>query len=369
METERNDAQSPCPDRDVVWFFANLVRTLEDFHGSEWLGERFTALRRNADDSESGKPMDPACGRFLRRMGYLKNTAGFDAFAGPFVQYLAKAVSRSPGHVRALIDLFAGGDSEAGRKPVCGATPLCRLKEGTRCQLSKDCDHFNSPRAPVLSANAPAERLLEGHDGTLSDAELLAVALFGDKAVGNEPPVTALFERYGRLRAIFGAEPHEYAGMREVKPAHALRLASFAALHRRVLREKRGAVLQIASARDFYDRYAAELRDYKVEAAVLVLMDHANTVVRDAWFCDNLPNVARLEMSDLLRPAIRESASNLALVHNHPSGDPTPSLADKDFTRRLKSACGIFGLCLVDHVIITENGYFSFEEEGLLGAL
>jgi DNA repair protein RadC len=352
----------------VVWFFANLILTLEDFHGGAWLGEWIAELRRASDEAGASAALDPAGGRFLRRMGYVKSLSELGEFGGQFTEYVAKAASRPPRQIGALINLFARGDPTLGKKPVCGATPVCQSKDGGRCGLSRDCDHYNRPRSPVLPEGAPSERLVDGLAGTLSDAEVLAVALFGDKGAGDEPPVSSLFERYGRLRAIFGAEAREYRGMREVKPAQALRLAAFAELHRRVLREKRGAVLRIASAKDFYDRYAAELRDYNA-AAVLVLMDRGNNVIRDVWYRDQLQHVARLELSDLLRPVVRESAPRLALVHNHPSGDPTPSPADKDFTRRLKSACGIFGLSLVDHVVIAENGYFSFEEEGLLGAL
>ncbi|MDR0361387.1 MAG: hypothetical protein LBJ46_01670 [Planctomycetota bacterium] len=369
MDGDLELADSPCPGRDVVWFFANLTKTLEEYHGGEWLGARLAGLRRAPAAGEPRLALEVAGGRFLRRMGYVKTLDEAKAFIGPFAAYLAKAVSRSPEYVCAVINLFAHGDQEAGKRPVCGATPLCQSRKGVRCQLTKDCDYYNSPRAPVLAASAPAERLLGGLDGTLSDAELLSVALFGDKATGVEPLTVSLFKRYGKLRAIFAAENHEYEVMREIKPAQTLRLAAFAVLHRRVLREKRGAVLQIATAKDFYDRYAAELRGHKVGAAVLVLLDHRNNVIRDAWFCDIPPSVARLEMADLMRPVIQESASSIALVHNHPSGDPAPSPADRDFTRRLKSACGVFGFVLVDHVIITENGYFSFDEEGLLGAL
>lgn len=139
----------------------------------------------------------------------------------------------------------------------------------------------------------------------------------------------------------------------------ALRLAAYSALYRRLLVERRNAMLHIASAKDIYDRYAAELREYKVEAAVLLMLDQQHNVIRDAWFCTESPNSADIRIVDLLRPAVREYAVNVALVHNHPSGSTMPSRADDGFTKKLADACRIFDLGLLDHVIVTDSGQFA----------
>lgn len=140
-------------------------------------------------------------------------------------------------------------------------------------------------------------------------------------------------------------------------------------MYRRLLRERRDQIDRIVCAKDFYDRYAPELRDYKIEAAVLVLLDQKHGIMRDVWFTDGSSNMTHVAIPELLRPAIREAAPRLALVHNHPSGDPTPSMADHDFTRQFRAACDLVGIGLVDYVVVTEGGYFSFAEEGQLEKL
>ena len=349
------------PERDLVTFYSRLTHTLENACGRDALAQRLAAFRQVSAEPAAALP-SPALGRAFRRMGFLRAEDDAAVFAESFAKLVGEAVSRPAHNVRFLLDLFAGGDDNLALKPVCGATPQCQS-----CQMTRECDHFNTPRKPEMTALTPAACLMSGNDQMLSDSELLAIILFGDRATGQEPVVATLMARYGRLRAAFRAETHEYAGIRDMSRVQAMRMAAVAALHRRLLAERRGEMLRITSAQDIHDRYAPELRDYRVEAAVLLMLDQQNSVIRDAWFCEGSPTIAHLAISDLLRPAVREFATRVALVHNHPSNNPSPSLADLDFTRRLRSACDIIGLGLVDHVIVAESGYYSFAEEGMLG--
>lgn len=349
--------------RDLVTFYSRLTHTLENACGRETLAVRLAALLQQTAANETDDIFLQTLSRWFRRLGRVGADCDLSTFAADFIRRTGMAVSRPENQVALLMQLFAMGDDAAAMKAVCGATPQCHA-----CQLTRECDYFNNPRKPEMAALTPAARLGAGNDRTLSDAELLAVILFGDKATGHEPVVANLMARYGRLRAVFRAETMEFQGIRDMSKMQALRMAAISALHRRLLEEKRGDVLRITSARDIYDRYAPELRDYRVEAAVLLMLDQQNSVIRDAWFCEGSPNMAQMNIADLLRPAVREFAVRVALVHNHPGNNPSPSLADLDFTRRLRGACDIIGIGLVDHVIVTESGYYSFAEEGMLGA-
>lgn len=349
-------------DRDLVRFYARLTRTLEKHYGVEEVAAYLAGLRRDPDATvDAGRDVEPAVVRSLRRLGFVDSSDDMDLFVPTLIHTVSNAVTRSQTQVWGLIRALSLGFNDQDPKPVCAATPLCR-----DCRLTKECDYYNSPRKPEIAALPPSERLLSGPDEALADAELLAAVLFGEKGTGSEPLVRALLERYGRLRPIFNADPHEYAGMRDISRAQVVRLAAVSALYHRLLVEKRDEVLRVTVARDLYDRYAPELREYRIEAAVLVMMNQKNGVIRDIWFCDGASTVTHIGIAELLRPALREVAPRIALVHNHPSGDPTPSAADREFTRRLRAACGIVGLVLVDHVIVTESGFFSFAEEAVL---
>lgn len=350
------------PNRDLVVFYSRLTHTLENAGGREALARRLSEFRHGEPDAGDSKEARSAVFRAFKRLGLFQTNSASEDGIDSFAEKMGEAVSRPKPQVLLQLRLFAAGDEKPSLKPVCGATPQCHL-----CQLTRECDYFNSPRKPAMTLLTPAARLASGNDQALSDAELLSIILFGDKATGMEPVVSTLFARYGRLRAMFRAEAHEYAGIRDMTKSQALRLGAIAALHRRLLAELRGDTLHISSARDIHDRYAPELRDYRVEAAVLLLLDQQNNVIRDIWFCEGSTNVALVSIADLLRPAIREFATRVALVHNHPSNNPSPSLSDLEYTRRLRSACDVMGLGLVDHVIVAESGYYSFAEEGMLG--
>jgi DNA repair protein RadC len=162
-------------------------------------------------------------------------------------------------------------------------------------------------------------------------------------------------------------EFREFSGLRGMAKSQALRLAAFNALHRRLLTESRGEMLRIVTAQDFHARYAPELRDMLTETVVLVMLNQQNHVIRDAWFSQDSPNGISLKVGDFLRPALREYAPRVAIVHNHPANSTKPSIEDSNFTRNVRDACGLLGLVLVDHVIVAESGYFSFKENGMLG--
>ncbi len=350
-------------DRDIVRFYARLTRSVEERFGKDAVAAYLSILRKAATEpafSAEGD-VDPALVRFFRRLGFVDSTDDMALFLTNFLELASDTVSRPKSQIFGLLRAMTVGIDGSAERPICSATPVCK-----GCSLSRECEHFNNPRKPEMAVLPAAEKLLELSGSTLSDAELLAVLLFGDKGTGTEALVKSLFKRYGRMRAIFNADPHEYAGLKDINDSQVLRLAAVAETYRRLLRERRDQIDRIVSTKDFYDRYAPELRDYKIEAAVLVLLDQKHGIMRDVWFTDGSSNMTHVGIPELLRPAIREAAPRLALVHNHPSGDPTPSMADHDFTRRFRAACDIVGVALVDHVVVTEGGYFSFAEEGQL---
>ncbi len=352
--------------KDAVTFYARLTQTLENRCGAEafaaFLSRRRAAPEQPAAGAERAeKSFLPAAHRAFRRLGRAGTETDIAAFVRDFAGATARAVSRESAQILLLLRLFVLGEDALGLKPVCGGTPQCHL-----CLLTRECDFFNTPRRPEMAALSPAKRLEAGTPDSLSDAELLAVLLYGDRATGREPAVATLLARYGRLRAMFRAEGREFAGIRDMSRQQAQRLAAIGALHRRLLAERRNDTVRITSAQDIFDRYAAELRDFRLEAAVLLILDQQNNVIRDVWFCEGAPNMAFVPVAELLRPAVREYAARIALAHNHPGNNPSPSLSDIDYTRRLRGACDMLGIGLVDHVVIAESGYFSFAEEGML---
>jgi DNA repair protein RadC len=88
--------------------------------------------------------------------------------------------------------------------------------------------------------------------------------------------------------------------------------------------------------------------------------------IKDLTISEGSLNASIVHPREAMIPTIRESAASFALIHNHPSGDPTPSQQDLEITHRLNKTGKIVGIHMVDHIIIGGNGFFSFADEGLL---
>ncbi|HEY7586129.1 MAG TPA: JAB domain-containing protein [Candidatus Deferrimicrobiaceae bacterium] len=119
----------------------------------------------------------------------------------------------------------------------------------------------------------------------------------------------------------------------------------------------------IRSASDVFDRYRYLLADYPVEVFLVLLLDVKNRRMHDIRVSTGILNGSLIHPREVFAPAVRERAASVLLVHNHPSGDPAPSPEDREVTKRLRSAGGIVGIAVLDHVIIGDGSFYSFREE------
>ena len=118
--------------------------------------------------------------------------------------------------------------------------------------------------------------------------------------------------------------------------------------------------------RAFLDQFSPFLKNLKKEIVKIVLLDPKLQYIKDLAILEGSLNASIVHPREVMIPAIRESAASFALIHNHPSGDPTPSQQDFEITHRLNKTGNIIGIHMVDHIIIGGNGFFSFADEGLL---
>lgn len=133
------------------------------------------------------------------------------------------------------------------------------------------------------------------------------------------------------------------------------------------LRERRGPVVRISQAEDLVPVLAMYSRR-RQEHFVVVILDGAHQVLRVKLVTVGLLNRTLVHPREVFRPAILESAAAVIVAHNHPSGNLNPSQEDRDLTRRLVQAGGLLGIPVLDHLIVGQEGYFSFKEAGELPA-
>jgi DNA repair protein RadC len=209
--------------------------------------------------------------------------------------------------------------------------------------------------------------LFDGGGDGLSDADLLAV-LLGSR---NETDPAAALAR-GALASAGGLRPLGRAGVAELlrirgmSARRVMALRAFYALSRRLLAEGLKPGVQFRTSEDIYRHFACRLRDAKKEQFLTVLLDGKNRVIREEKVSEGSLTASIVHPREVFMPAIRESAGAIVLVHNHPSGDPTPSFEDIEVTERLLKVGEVVGIRILDHVIVGEGAFTSFVDRGLI---
>ncbi len=120
----------------------------------------------------------------------------------------------------------------------------------------------------------------------------------------------------------------------------------------------------VLSPADVHRHFHPRLRDASHERFVVVLLDGRHRWIRDVVVSQGTLTASLVHPREVFRPALREASAAVILVHNHPSGDPTPSREDVEITGRLVRAGDLLGIRVLDHVIVAERGYVSLREAG-----
>ncbi len=224
----------------------------------------------------------------------------------------------------------------------------------------------------------PRERLEAVGVQALAARELLALLLeTGTPASPGGGPRSALdvagdllrhlSDGEGRdsLRRVMTASLPELCGVRGIGPAKAAKILAGLELGRRASEEARPERARVSSPRDVYERMRLALRDLLHEEFHVLLLDTQNQVIRDLQVTRGTLDASLVHPREVFRAAVTEAAASVILVHNHPSGDPTPSVEDRAVTRELRTAGEALGIPVLDHVILGEGRFVSLVEAGL----
>ncbi len=122
----------------------------------------------------------------------------------------------------------------------------------------------------------------------------------------------------------------------------------------------------LRSPENVFRHFQNRFRKARREIFYVVLLTNKNRKIRDVKISEGSLTASLVHPREVFNPVIRESAAAVLFVHNHPSGDPTPSQEDMEITRRLKEVGEVMGIRVVDHVVIGHDRYFSFSERGML---
>ena len=211
------------------------------------------------------------------------------------------------------------------------------------------------------------QRILERGADTLADYELLEFLLFGANARRDtKPAAKALIARFGSLAAVMAADPRDLAAVDGVGGASAAILAIARETARRAVREEAAAGPLLSSWTKLIDYLRVAMGHAKTEEFRLLFLDAKNRLIADEVQSRGTVNHTAVYPREVVRRALEVGATAIIMVHNHPSGDPTPSRADIDMTEQVRDAGALLGITLHDHVVISKSGHESFRSMGLL---
>ena len=213
----------------------------------------------------------------------------------------------------------------------------------------------------------PREKMMSKGAQALTNAELLAILIGSgsgdDSAVSLMQKVLASYgdslDRVGRLSV------EELCHFKGIGPAKAITILAACELGRRRAVEQPER-RQVRSAAQVYDYFYPMMRDLAVEECHVLLLNQSSTVIDSVRIGVGGLTETVVDVRIILREALLKRATSLILCHNHPSGNLRPSTHDDSLTNQLREAARLLNLNLADHVIFTDNGYYSYADEGRL---
>ncbi len=213
----------------------------------------------------------------------------------------------------------------------------------------------------------PRERLLSQGPQVLTDAQLLAILLRVGRHGSSAVQVGMdILDRLGGVAGLAQCGIEELCAISGVGEAKTAQLKAALELGKRALAGPLIKRAKITSSRDLFTHYHPTLRDLRHEVFKVVLLDAKHAIMRDATVSEGSLTLSIVHPREVFTLAVKESAAAVIFLHNHPSGDPTPSQEDRILTARLVSAGEVLGIRVLDHLIVGDGRYVSFADQGWL---
>ena len=212
----------------------------------------------------------------------------------------------------------------------------------------------------------PRERVMALGPEAVSNAELLAILIgSGTPEVTSVDLMRKVLSEHGdSLRALGTLSRQELEKYNGIGQAKAVAIQAAMELGKRLLLETKGPKAKFTSSADAHDYFRVKMSDMPHEECHLLLLNVKNQFMGHHVVSRGGISESSVDVRLVLRHALIAGAPNLILAHNHPSGNPMPSRQDDDLTMRLQKACQTMSLRLLDHIIIGDDSYYSYADEG-----
>ncbi len=207
---------------------------------------------------------------------------------------------------------------------------------------------------------------------SLTNSELLAILIATGTTKKTAIEVCQdLLEKSGNsLRNLFDMDWRAMTNVEGIGPAKAITIKAALELGHRVPSEKNNEKIVLRSASDIFTYIKPTLEYLTHEEIWIIFAKNDLSLIDKVKISEGTGNAASFDIKKIMRHILdRHYCSAVVMVHNHPSGNLIPSIPDKNITRQLKEACKLFDVRLLDHIIVGEEEYFSFQESNLLDEL
>ncbi|HYF82573.1 MAG TPA: DNA repair protein RadC [Clostridia bacterium] len=212
----------------------------------------------------------------------------------------------------------------------------------------------------------PRERLIRHGAAVLSNAELLAVLLrVGTKEENAISLAHRILKQEQGLRYLVDSKVEQMSCIKGIGQAKAAQIKAAIELGKRLSTFELGVDKPVKSPKDVADLLMEDMRYLKKEHMKLVLLNIKCNLISVEEISIGSLNASIVHPREVFNPAIKKSSASIIMVHNHPSGDPSPSSEDIGITARISEAGKLIGIELVDHIIIGDGKYISMKEKGL----
>jgi len=216
----------------------------------------------------------------------------------------------------------------------------------------------------------PRERLLRHGPDALSEAELLAIIL--RVGAGKTTAVDLARRLISEFDGLRGLDAASVASIRQIKgmgDAKACQVKAALELAKRFSQQKSNRQeVRVQNSGEVYNYLHLRLRDLSREVFQVLFLTTRHDIVADKILFEGSLTESVVSPREIITEALHHAAAALILVHNHPSGDPHPSIEDKKVTDKIIQACRPFDLAVLDHLIIGRDSYYSFADQGLIAA-
>lgn len=213
----------------------------------------------------------------------------------------------------------------------------------------------------------PRERLLQQGAQYLTEAELLGILIGkGTRKKTAIDLARELLDRYESLENLFSRSPSELMKIKGIGSAKAATLSAAFQLVRRIQAKKTTNRSTFKRSSDVRDHYLPLMKDLRKEVFRVLLLSRANRLIKEVIISEGTLDASIVHPRDVFREALLESAAGVILLHNHPSGNPSPSEEDIRITKQLVEAGRVMGIKVYDHIILGGEDYRSLADDGLI---